>query len=352
MSQDSVAPPRHSRKALYIPFIIVGIALVAWTGWWFFLTHEVKSQLRERLDRLQTAGWTVQYDHLRASGWPLHARISMDDVTLVSPAGIGIQTPRIAAEANSYNPQLWVIGIPDQLTLVRGDKGNAVVTSPAMRMSLSGLRQKWPNVAIEIQQPQFASAEGAEPFPLASAALIQLYMRPYRGAPPSNPDDVDMLFRLIDAKGRAGGPVEGFAQGGDLTVQIETVIEKANALRRPSHPAGVLAGWTDAGGRFTKVRGEMQAGVSHGLLTSPALSANADGRLEGTVTFRAEEAMAAIAGLARTMNGQGVDPRAAQRAASTQTTTEDAETIELTVNFQKGRTYLGPFAMAPAPKLF
>lgn len=346
---------RHSRKGLVIPFAIVGVALVLWTGWWFYLTHEVKTQMASRLDQLRTAGWSIEYDRISTTGWPARARIALKDADIRAPSGHGIRAPEIAAEATAYNPTKWVIGATDGLTLIRAGKGETTVTGEAIRMSVSGLRQRWPNVAMEMVKPAFVPATGAEPFPLANAELIQLYMRPHLTADASARDNVDVMFRLVQAKGRAGGPVEGFAQSGDLTLQVEAVVEQAMALRQPATEAGLLSAWTAAGGRFTTVRGEMKAGVSHALLTSPVLYANDKGQLEGEVLFKAEKPLAAIVGLAGSQMGTPAERAAAARAATSTPQGgegEDGQNIELSVLFRSGRTYLGPFALAPAPQLF
>lgn len=355
MSQAPEQTPaqRHSRKGLFIPFIIVGIALVLWTGWWFYLTHEVKSQMASRLDQLRASGWSVEYDRIATSGWPAHARIALKNADIRAPSGHGILAPDLAAEATSYNPTRWVIGAQDGLTLIRADKGETTISAEAIRMSVTGLRQRWPNVAMEMVKPVFTPVGDALPFPLADAALIQLYMRPHLTSDASARDNVDVLFRLVQARGRSGGPVEGFAQSGELTLQVEAVVEQAMALRQPATEAGLLSGWTAAGGRFTNVRGEMKAGASRALLTSPVLNANDKGQLEGEVLFKAEKPLAAIVGLAGSQMGTPAERAAAARAASeTPQGGEDGQDIELSVLFRSGRTYLGPFALAPAPQLF
>lgn len=355
MSQAPAEPQRHSRKGLYIPFAIAGIALVAWTIWWFYLTGEVRSQLTQRLARLEAAGWSVSHEGIRASGWPAHARISLVSPVIIAPSGQGIRAPQIVAEANAYNPGRWVIGATDGLTLVRGASGDAVVSAEAIRMSITGIQQKWPNVAMELVAPRFAPVAGAEPFPLADAQLVQLYMRPHIGAGVTNSDDVDVMFRLIKAKGREGGPVQAFAQSGELTLQVEAVIEQATALRQPATERGLLSGWTENGGRFVKVKGEMQAGVSHALLTSPEIRATDTGFVEGDVTFKARKPLAAIVGLAGSNLGLPQE-RAADALAATQTPQggqgADGQDIELSVRFHDGRTYIGPFPLAAAPRLF
>ncbi|MEY3292881.1 MAG: hypothetical protein RJB12_652, partial [Pseudomonadota bacterium] len=37
--------PRHSRRGLAVPFVIVGLLLAGWTGWWFWLTAQVETRL-------------------------------------------------------------------------------------------------------------------------------------------------------------------------------------------------------------------------------------------------------------------------------------------------------------------
>jgi hypothetical protein len=139
------------------------------------------------------------------------------------------------------------------------------------------------------------------------------------------------------------------ARNGKLTAQIETVIEDADKLQG-ADAAGVFAAWTRAGGRFTAIRGELSAGDSRATLSSDTLSATPDGRLEGVVSLQAAKPMAAIAGLAR--SGSGAVNRAGAAAPAAATAVRGDEDMALSLTFRDGRTYLGPFALAPAPKLF
>ena len=351
----STPAPRHSRRALFIPFILVGILLALWTVWWFWLSHEAKGRLQGQLTRLEASGWAVDYSGIRTSGWPMHTRLTLQDARFVAPSGHGLTAPAIAAEANAYNPLHWVVAAPDGLILMRAEKGETAVNAEAIRLSVTGLRQRWPNVAFEMAQPVFTPAAGAEPFPLARAELVQLYMRPHLTSQPTPGDDLDILFRLVGAHGRDGGPVQGFAQNGELTLQAEAVVEKASALRQPANTQGLLAGWTAAGGRFVNVKGELKAGESHALLTAPLLFADDKGQLEGEVQFKATKPLAALVGLAGSHQGAADERAAAARAAASTPQGgqgEAGQDVELSVLFRKGRTYLGPFALAPAPRLF
>lgn len=346
-------PPRHSRTGLYVPFAIVLIALVAWTGWWFYLTRQVEQRLETQVARLQAQGWQVKHARVTTTGWPFRARVAIPHPEIIAPSGLGVAAPELVAEATAYNPTKWMVIAPEGLTLTRGDKGKVAVRGDAIRLSVHGLTQAWPNVALELANPVFTALPGAEPFPVSGAGKVEFYLRPHIVGSSTPTDAVDVLFRLIDARGRQAGPVEAMTRNGLLTVQLEGVIQKA-ALLRGADTAGVFAAWTRGGGEFTRVRGELKAGDSRALVSSERLAAGADGRVEGTVSLKAEQPLGAIAGLAGSRSGavDRVGAGAAALAAGAAGAGPGGDAIDLDLVFRNGRTYLGPFTLAPAPRLF
>jgi hypothetical protein len=340
---------RHSRRGLATPFIIVGLLLAGWTGWWFYLTHQIETRLEVRAEALRQDGWTITHAAVTTTGWPFRARVSIPHAEILTPSGHGVAAPELVAEANAWNPDRWVVIAPDGLVLSRADKGRVGVAGDGLRLSVSQLADRFPDLRIQLIRPTFTAHRDAEPFPIASAERIELYARPHAadGATPS--DRMDVLLRLIDARGRPGGPVEGATRQGRLTAELEGTIEQADRLGGVDS-AGVFAPWTAAGGRFTAIRGELSAGESRARIQSDALSAGPDGRLQGQVALRAEQPMAAIAGLAGSQSG-AVNRMGAAGAAAAAGAGADRG-ADLVVHFRDGRTWLGPFALAPAPKLF
>jgi len=341
-------PPRHKRSGLFAPLGLFLIALVAWSVWWFVLAGQVRERLDTRIEALRSAGWDVAYSGMTTSGWPFRVRIGAENVSVTAPSGHALAAPDLAAEANAWNPDKWVLVAGDGLVLTRAGKGDVAIGGRVIRASVSGLTQRWPNVAIELADAAFTSHRDAEVFPISRAGRIEAYLRPHLA--PAGTDgvenSVDLLFRLIDAEGRPGGPVEGMARDGRLTLQIETVIEDADRLQG-TDAAGVFSAWTRAGGRFTAVRGEISAGDSRATLASDGLAATPDGRLEGTIALQAQRPMAAISGLAGSRGG-AVNRAGAAAAGAVQ----GGEDVDIAIVFRDGRTWLGPFPLAPAPKLF
>lgn len=343
------AAPRHSRRGLLIPFVIVGVLLAAWTGWWFFLVQQIETRLEAQVAAMRADGWAIQHGRVTTTGWPFRARVEIPHLSLLSPSGHGVAAPEVVAEANAYNPDRWVVIVPDDLTVTRAGKGKVGITGDGARLSVSRLRDRFPDFRLELIRPTFTPHPGAEEFPIASAERVQLYTRPHPADAGEVADAMDVLFLLTEARGRPGGPVEGASQQGRLSLQLEGTIEQASRLTG-ADSAGIFAHWTDAGGRFVDIRGEASAGESRALITSEMLSANADGRLQGNISIQAEKPLAAISGLAR--SGGGSVNRVGAAGAAAATAVGGDRPLDLVVRFENGRTWLGPFALAPAPKLF
>lgn len=347
---DTPPPPvRHPRRGLVTPFIIVGLLLAGWTGWWFYLTHQIETRLETRVEALRHDGWTITHAAVTTTGWPFRARVEIPHAEILAPSGHGVAAPQLVAEANAYSPDRWVVIAPEGLVLSRADKGKVGVSGDGLRLSVSRLADRFPDLRIQLIRPTFTAHRDAEPFPIASAERIELYTRPNAADGAASSNRMDVLFRLINARGRPGGPVEGATRQGRLTAELEGTIEQADRLGGVDS-AGVFARWTAAGGRFTAVRGQLSAGESTARIRSDALSADPDGRLQGEVAVRAEQPMAAIAGLAGSKSG-AVNRAGAVSAAAAAGASGDRGT-DLVVEFRAGRTWLGPFALAPAPKLF
>ena len=347
---------RPSRWGLYAPFILLLVALAVWTGWWFYLARQIETRLDGEVARLNETGWSIRRADTRLSGWPFRTRLALSHVTVAAPSRHAVSAPELIAEANAWDPRHWVIVAPRGLVVDRAAKGKVAVNGDAIRMSVSGLGQRWPNLAVEMVNPVFTAHPGGEPFPFARAARVSLEARPHMGADQQATDDLDVLFRLQDGRGRPNGPVEGFAQEGQLSIDLETVIGQASTLTGDD-AAGVFAAWSRSGGTFRDLRGALKAGDSEATLQSDLLRVDDDGRLAGTVTFQARDAGPAIAGLAQSQTGVAnrVGAAGASMAAGAAQSAGRAagrESLPLTIVFRDGRAWLGPFPLAPAPKLF
>ena len=244
---------------------------------------------------------------------------------------------------------------PDGLTMLRADKGRVFIRAEAIRMSVRDLSEAWPQMALELIKPTFLAERGAEAFPISAAERLTLEARPATrrpgdaSAPAPAADDLDVLFQMVDGRGRQDGPVDRLTASGRLSVRSEVTLERAGALTGMDQ-GGVFDSWSQSGGRFANIRVELQTGESRALLSGGPLVADDNGRLSGSLSVRAERAAPALSGLAGTEDG-AVDRAQAAAAAGAAAIAERAP-VSLRLEFREGRTWLGPFTLAPAPRLF
>lgn len=340
-----------SYRSLVIPFVVAGLMLAAWTGWWFVLVNQIETRLDSQAQALREAGWQVRWAKAETTGWPFRARLAVSHIQIIAPSGQGVSAPELVAEANAYNPDRWVIVATDGLVLSRAAKGKVALRGEALRMSVSHLRRAIPDLRVDLTKPVFTPLPDADPFPIASAERILFNARPHmQGDQVAPGDGMDVKLVLTEARGRTNGPVEGATQQGRLSADLEAVVERASHLKGPD-AQGIFSAWTRAGGSLTQVRGRLSAGESRAVLTSDRLRAGADGRLEGTLQLNADKPLPVLAGLARSQSGT-INRVGAAGATAASAVTGGGGSSDIVLEFRDGRTWLGPFALTPAPKLF
>ncbi len=333
-------------------FGVLVVALVGWTSWWFWLVNRVETEIDARAVGLRDQGWTVEWREDGVSGWPFRARFQLRDVTLAAPGGHALTTPRLVATANAYAPTHWILMADKGLVLRRGDdKGEVTIGGGAARASVRGLGAAMPTIALQLSEPTFTPHPDAEPFPISGADRLELHLRQH-GADGDRSTtagrQMDIFFRLEGARGRPEGPIDRMTEETRLSLLIEAIIDRAEALRGVDIPTA-LAAWSAAGGRFETVKGEVRAGDAQAMFTSESLSLSDQGRIQGLVVLDARRAEPAIAGL----GGGGQERSAVSGAPPVAAPPSDtARPVQLELIFRDNQAYLGAFPVAPAPKLF
>ncbi len=350
MSRDPAPTARPSRMGLIGPLLLFAILFGAWSVWWVYLSGQVRERFDLAAQNLRTQGYEVAYSEPEISGWPFRVRVESEAFRIAAPSGHAVSAPRMLAEANAYNPGRWVFIAPEGLVLTRADKGDVAIDATAIRASISGMQQAYPNLAFELAEATFTARQGGEPFPFTKARAVTFELRPIDEVGGKVvPDAATVLIQLVDGEGRPGGPVEAMAQDKPFSFRAEGVVERGHALAGRDGPA-MFRSWSAAGGRLTSVRGEMLAGESRATMTSDSLSVGPDGRLVGQLALDAEKATGALSGLARAPGGAGVNRAGA--AGVTAVAAASGGDVDLTIDFARGRARLGPFDLAPAPKVF
>ncbi|NEX95194.1 DUF2125 domain-containing protein, partial [Caulobacter sp. 17J65-9] len=249
---------KSSKLGLILPFAIVGVLLAAWSVWWFVVAHKLETGMDAEVANLRRGGYQVSWTDRRVDGWPFRTFVQMQNVKIAAPSGHAIAMPRLHAEANTYALRTWVFAAPDGLTLTRGAKGDVRVTGQAIRGSVTIPRSApSPHLALELLQPVFTPAAGAERFPLAGAGKVAFELRPRKGSQ----TDAEARFEIVDGRASAGGTFGDILGERPFSTVWESQITNAERFSGDNWGQSVRA-WSVVGGGLTNLKGELTAGTS------------------------------------------------------------------------------------------
>lgn len=336
---------RRSGCGIPTLFFLILLVVGGWSGYWWYLSNQIREGLARTETRLEAAGWSIEHAAPRIDGWPFRVHVVLDDVSITGPSGHGVRSASLAAEATAYQLDRWVIVAPEGLELGRGAKGWVAVEGQALRASISGLMRTPPRIVVDFTQPRFTPTAGSEPFPITQAERLVINLIPREG----QAGQAGLLFDLTEATPRPTGVLAEMSERRPFDLSAEAVINNAQTLSGSTWREALTA-WSQGGGALTEVRLEATAGEDFARGQSDRLTADANGRLQGSLAANLRGGTAPLAGLAR---APGVDPRAAAAVTlGAQLTSGLRGETNLTLNFTNGRTVIGPVSLGPAPRLF
>jgi hypothetical protein len=198
MSEMTLAPRRRPLWRLFIMPVLVLIAALAWSGFWFYAASEVDAKADAW--RAQEAKSGRVYDCARrtVAGFPFRLEVRCDGarVSLISQTAgqAATQTPITAAlgqiliVAQVYDPKLLIAEFTAPATISdRGGQPSMAVTWSKARSSVVGLPAVPQRASIVFDDPEINRFNGSVQAPLAHAKHIELHGRTVEGAAADHP---------------------------------------------------------------------------------------------------------------------------------------------------------------------
>ena len=350
---DVLPPPkRRHRIGLFGPIILVAVAAIGWSGYWFYIAHQVQTAIKVQQDGLIKQGYQVSSDPYSVRGYPYRMYVEFHNLTIVAPSGRGASLPVLDAEANAYALDKWVMNAPQGMTLFRGhanpgvaggiDLGKLTVTGKSLRFSASHLRSAVPDIRFQGTGLTVMPSDPTHPFTFQTADLLEAYVR----ADATQADSADWLVRLEGARGQAPGLVGRFSPDKPLDLHLEGTFSKISAFKGVDFATGLKA-WK-AGGVASGFRCEIKNADVGLMASSDALGFGADNRLTGKMHVE-------LSGTAAPLN-----LLAAAGLISEDNMTLAKPLLDMTlgignqkfdIEFKKGGAYIGPLKVSDAPIL-
>jgi hypothetical protein len=347
MSVPDPSPPRKPGRLTPI-LVLAALAAIAagWSAVWVWMRGQIQARFDAGVADMRRAGYDVGWRERRIGGYPFRLDVTLADAHVRDRSGWALEAPRLEGEAQAYAPTTWVLAAPRGLTFVRPHGGPVQVAGASIRASLSHLANTPPNISFEGIDLTFRAGAGAQPFGLSAAKKVELHLRQ---APAEVGDEAGLWIAVQDGQAQLSGLLGRIAAGKPVSVEWDSRLSKASAFHGGSW-AEAVRNWTGAGGRMSVRRAGLTAGEALIGADSGTLSVGSDGRLRGRLDVSLRQAPRALAAMAAT--GAVPQEQAAAAAAVVEARAGAGDVARAALDFQAGRTTLGPVALAPAPKVY
>ncbi|GJE39941.1 DUF2125 domain-containing protein [Methylobacterium persicinum] len=233
---------RRGRIGLFLPYVLLAIVVLGWSGAWFWIRGRAEGEMDAWLAREAAAGrtWTCQDRSL--TGFPFRLELRCAAVTLSRSDGSFRLGPATAV-AQIYQPRLVLFESQGPFHVEQGGLTGDASWS-ALQGSFHGAAEGFTRASLVVDGPKVTVA-GAEPQPISVAGRhLEIHARP---SPARFESDgaVDVNLQLAEA----AIPALDTLTGGNAPVDasLDATLDRATVLGTGALPKE-LEKWRRAGG--------------------------------------------------------------------------------------------------------
>jgi len=301
MSSITLAPRKQKLWRLFIMPILVAIAALGWTAFWFYAASTVDETVDAWRAREAKSGRIYDCAKRAVGGFPFRfeVRCSGPSVALVSQTAGGSQAPvtarlgEILVVAQVYDPKLLIAEFTAPATISGPDQLSLMVNWSKARSSIVGLPAVPQRAAIVFDDPTIDRVNASVPTPLARAKHVELHARLADGSAQENPV-IETVLQIAGGSLRELHPL--LAEPFDADVRtLLSGLKDFSPKPWPERFREIQA----AGGRVEIA----QSRIAQGDLIAVAagtLGLSASGRLDG-------ELQMTVAGIEKVIPALGID---------------------------------------------
>ncbi|WP_164727028.1 DUF2125 domain-containing protein [Shimia sediminis] len=322
--------------------IVVLIAALGWSAYWFIGATGVKTGFVAWFDQRQTEGWQAEASDVSVSGYPNRFDTTFTNIALADPdTGVAWTAPFFQLFALSYRPNHVIAIWPENQQLAFPDQKLSISSTDTKASLVLGAATSLP-----LERSNFATQD----LTITSTADWQLSADSLQLALHRQDDPNTYRFALTTT-GFAPPVSYRLPSGQAMPRTLQTVEADIFAgFDRPFDRASL----EDARPQPTWVEVKL-AEIAWGdlrLQASGRVTVDNTGYPTGEITLRATN-WRDIIEIARQSDqiGQGVLDAVEQGLELLSGLSGNPKTLDIPLNFKNGTTRLGPVAIAPAPRL-
>jgi len=194
MTMAMTTPKRRSRWGLYIAPVLLLIAAIGWTAFWFFAASQVDVQADAWRAHEANSGRIYDCAKRSVAGFPFRLEISCDNpsVTLTSQTAqaanrFTAKLDQILVMAQVYDPKHVIAEFSGPASITDQNGQSFAASWKLGRASVFGLPDVPQRASVVFDAPALARVDGSMQVPLAEAGHIELHGRLAEGSPKDAP---------------------------------------------------------------------------------------------------------------------------------------------------------------------
>jgi hypothetical protein len=300
MPDMTPAPRRRPLWRLFFMPVLVLLAAIAWSAFWFYAASEVG--VRADAWRAQEAKAGRVYDCAKRSvaGYPFRLEVRCEDASVALISQTASQTQftarlgEILAVAQIYDPKLLIAEFKAPATIAdRGAQPSLVVNWSKGRSSVVGLPAVPQRASIVFDDPSIDRLNASVQTPLARASHVELHGRLADGSSADNPV-IEAVLKIVGGSLQDLHPLLAQPFNADVRTKL-TGLKDISPKPWPARFREIQA----AGGHIEIEQSRIEQGDLVAV-SAGTLSLNANGRIEG-------ELQMTVAGIERVIPALGID---------------------------------------------
>lgn len=232
-------------KRFAFPFLVIVIALLAYTGYWFYARGQIAQSVAEWEAAQTAAGFEIEHTALAIGGFPYRFSVTTEALVIRAPESEGgwvVEVNSFRANALPYDFSHWIISLGETARLEQGGQALDFVFSDA-RFSLSGDGRVTQRIGAEVSELAIQSSG-----PATSAVTRVNDLRLSAATGETGEMTVRLQLDEIGLSQEGIDPILYDAFGDTITqLQADFVISQWNTLAQ----AADLVAWSQAEGQYT-----------------------------------------------------------------------------------------------------
>ena len=298
-----IAPRRRPLWRLFIAPVLLLVAAIAWSAFWFFAASQVDVQADAWRAREAKSGRLYDCAKRSVAGFPfrLEIRCESPSVSLVSQTAgqSAVQTPvraklgEILVVAQVYDPKLVIAEFTAPATISDSAAQSFVVNWRIGRSSIVGLPATPQRASIVFDDPAIDRNDGSARARLAYARHVELHGRLLEGSPPDQPT-IESVLQINQGSIQGVHPLLAEPFDADVRAVLSGLKDFA-----PKPWPVRFRELQAAGGHIEIVQSRVQQGDLIAVAAG-TLGLNANGRIDG-------ELQMTVAGIEKVIPALGID---------------------------------------------